>query len=263
MKIYIYGIIDFNDNLNNSIKGLGDRYVYNIPYQDIGVVVSNLPEQVLGKIDSDYVIEHEKVLESLMEGFSVLPMRFLTVFDTKENLISMVRYYYNDFKNNLDRLYGKVELGVKVIWPGESIRKNIINLYAGNSQKIRISGNSQAMDYVTDKFQEYKTDKAFEEEANSRIKDIDRFFNNFVVEKRLEKLKSQNLLLNASYLVEKEKQEDFKEAFEHLRNVPGNFKYLLSGPWPPYNFVLLSKKSHTFNNLDKTDIFDRILNTKT
>ena len=48
------------------------------------------------------------------------------------------------------------------------------------------------------------------------------------------------MLLSASYLVDKEKKDDFKKAFEELRSSGGDLKYLLSGPWPPYNFIILS-----------------------
>jgi glycosyltransferase involved in cell wall biosynthesis len=107
--------------------------------------------------------------------------------------------------------------------------------------------NSPAKSFVKEKFEKYKIDKEFEEEANRCIVLIDDFFTRFAVEKKLENLKTDNLLLNASYLVEKERQEDFKEAFERTRRTPGDLKFLMSGPWPPYNFIVLTKKPDIFN----------------
>jgi hypothetical protein len=67
-------------------------------------------------------------------------------------------------------------------------------------------------------------------------------------EKRLEGLKTGNLLLNAYYLIEKKDQSGFKRAYKNLRKTFNHFQYLLSGPWPPYNFVLLTNKIDSLKN---------------
>ncbi len=91
------------------------------------------------------------------------------------------------------------------------------------------------------KFEKYKIERALKEKAEICIAFADNFLNRFAFEKKLEKLISTNLLLNAFYLVDKERQRDFKEAFELLRIAPDNFKYLFSGPWPPYNFIRMGE----------------------
>lgn len=244
MKIYTYGIINSNDILDEAIKGLQAKFVYNIPYHDIGIVASDLIGQIQD-ITKEHVLEHERVIERLMEKFSILPMRFLTVFDSKADIISMMRDYHRDFRDNLDRLRNKVEFGIKVLWAGDKIKERIVNLYDRTNNQVSISDDSPAKNYIMDKFKNYKIERAFEEEADRCIKGVDKFFSKLVVEKKLEKLKTENLLLNASYLVDKEKQADFKKAFERLITSRNGLKYLLSGPWPPYNFIIITRKSAT------------------
>ncbi|MCJ7788781.1 MAG: GvpL/GvpF family gas vesicle protein, partial [Candidatus Atribacteria bacterium] len=70
--------------------------------------------------------------------------------------------------------------------------------------------------------------------------------------------KTENLLLDAVYLVEKDKQNDFREAFEHIKSGPPGLKYLFSGPWPAYNFVILSKKSGLLTDSEQTVLFDKV-----
>lgn len=245
MKIYTYGIIDFNGEVNKSIEGLEGAYVYNISYHDIGICVTDFKDQ-LQDIDQTHALKHEEVVERLMARFTVLPFRFLTVFNSREDVLFVAREYYSDFRDNLDRLRNKVEFGIKVIWPGDTIRKRIINAYAKGNTNVSLSDNSPAKSFIKEKFENYKVDKEFEEEADRCIAIVDNFFSGFAAEKRLEKLKNENLLLNASYLVDKEKQSDFKRAFERLRSTPGDLKYLFSGPWPPYNFIVLTKKTDMF-----------------
>ena len=243
MAIYVYGIIDSNDKIDAFVTGLDGVGVYNIPYRDIGALASDLDTPVRDT-DEERVLEHETVLEKMIECFTVLPMRFLTVFNEKNNVISMLNEHYNDFREDLDRLHDKTEFGIKVIWPGAVIREKIANAYSKAQVSVPSPDDSPGKSFVKKKFETYKINKEFEEEADRRIAVIDNFFNRFVCEKKLERLKTENMLLSASYLVDNEKQDDFKKAFEGMRTSPDDLKYLFSGPWPPYNFVTKTKTEH-------------------
>lgn len=256
MNIYIYGIIDFNEEIEEAIIGLNGTNVYNIPYRNIGALVSDFDKTIPIR-DEDHVLEHETVVEKMMRNFTILPMRFLTVFDKKDNVLSMLNEHYSDFQEDLDRLRNKVEFGIKVIWPGAIIRERIENAYKKAQNDISSSADSPGKSFMKEKFGKYKIDKEFEEEADRCIAIIDGFFNRFVAEKRLEKLKTDNLLLDAAYLVDKEKQDDLKRAFEELKTSPCDLKYLFSGPWPPYNFVTLLP-SADYKKSKKLDASDKI-----
>ncbi len=242
MKIYAYAIIDSSSEISNSLNGLAGVGVYNIPYRDIGIVGSK-GEQIQD-ITRDNILKHEEVVEKLMENFTILPMRFLTQFNREEDILLMMKEYYRDFKDNLDRVRNKVEFGVKVIWPGEIIKKRISAAFEKNSAAVSLPERASVQSFLKEKFEEHKIDKEIQEEADKCIALIDNFFNRFVLEKKLEKLKSKNLLLSAAYLVEKERQNEFKEAFERARVTPRGLKFLLSGPWAPYNFIVLSKDTY-------------------
>ena len=257
IKVYAYGVIDSNEKIDETMRGLNDAPLFNIPYRDIGIVVSDLNTQIQ-KEDKKSVLKHEEVVEKLMDKFTVLPMRYLTLFSGKEQVLLMMKNYYDDFIENLDRLREKIEFGVKTIWPGDLIRERITTAHR-KSDNLPLVASSSGKSFMNEKFENYKIDKEFEEEADRCIAIVDGFFNRFVAEKRLEKLKTDNLLLSASYLVDKEKRDDFKKAFEELRGSGGDLKYLLSGPWPPYNFIVLTKpNAKKFGSLDMVDsVFQR------
>lgn len=256
--ICIYAIIDSNDRIGESICGLEKADVYNIPYRDIGVVASDLNERTQS-LTEDNVLAHEKVVERLMKNFTVLPVRFLTVFDGKENILSAMEDHYSDFKDNLNRLRNKVEFGIKVIWPGDKIKEHLIKTHRRGTQKVPAPDDSPRKRFMKEKFEKYEIDKKFREKASKCINAMDVFFSKFAAQKKLEKLRTENLLLSAVYLVEKDKQNDFREAFEHIRTARGDFRYLFSGPWPPYNFVILPKKSHPLKISEQANMFDKII----
>lgn len=235
MSIYIYGIIDSNDRTDESIKGLNDIPVSYIPYKDISLVISSFNGGIQD-ITKIKVLEHEDVLDRLMEKFTVLPFRFRTLYNREEEAVSMLKDFYNDFSENLGRLRNKAEFDIKVIWSGDKIIEEIASDYE-RDRDILAGDESRGRLFMEQAYKKYKIDMEFEERANICINVIDNFFSRFASEKRLEKLKSKNLLLDAFYLVDKERQENFKEAFDSLRTSPSDFQYLFSGPWPPYNFV--------------------------
>jgi len=242
MKIYVYGIIDSKNKIDNPIIGIEGEHVYSISYKEIGLVVSPL-KGCIQDLFKEHVLEYADVLEKLMMSFTVLPMRFPTVFHKKEDIFPMVEGYYCDFKENLVRLRDKIEFGIKVIWPGDKIRENIIKTGGSNKGNGFLNkGDSPGKKFIKERFEHYKMDQELEKESDRCIVIVDDYFSRMAVDKRIEKLKTNNLLLTAAYLVRKEKQNDFKDAFAKLQSSSGNFKYLFSGPWPPYNFIQLKNK---------------------
>ena len=257
MKLYLYGIIDSGNQIKESIYGLEGAGVYNIPFRDIGAVVSEIC-QPIQEVTEGAVLEHEAVVEKLMADFTVLPVRFQTIIDGRDNLLSMMQSYYRDFKDSLDRLRDKLEFGIKVIWPADKIKENIIKALKKDEQKTSEPDNSLSRKFMKEKFEKYKIGKEFEAKADKFIKIMDIFFSRFAAEKKIEKLKTKNLLMDAVYLIKKDNEDNFREAFEHIKSARPDFKYLFSGPWPPYNFVTLSKKSGLLADSQQVDLLDKV-----
>jgi len=258
MKLYLYGIIDSSDQVKDSIYGLEGASVYNIPFCDIGAVVSEINQPIQG-VTEGAVLEHEDIIEKLMENFTVLPVRFQTIIDGRDNLLSMMQSYYKDFRDNLERLHNKLEFGIKVIWPADKIKEHIINTYKKNDKKVSVPSNSSNKRFMRKKFEKYKINEEFQKKANKYISVMDLFFSKFAVEKKLKKLKTEDLLLDAVYLVEKGKQDNFRDAFEHIKSAHKGFKFLFSGPWPAYNFVILPKNNDLLKDSNQEDLFDKVI----
>ena len=258
MKLYLYGIIDSSSMIRESICGLEGSGVYNIPYCDIGTAVSEINQPIPG-VSKRLVLEHEAVAEKLMEKFTVLPFRLLTILDGRENVLSMMDDYYGDFRDNLDGLRGKVEFGIKVIWPADKVKSCIINTCGTKNRNAHLLDDSAERRFVREKFEQHKIDRAFREKADGYINAMDVFLGKFAAAKKLETLRTENLLLSAVYLVTKDNQDNFREAFEHVRTARKDFKYLVSGPWPPYHFVILRRNSQPRRNSGLTAMFDKVI----
>jgi len=208
------------------------------------------------------VLTHEEVIERLMEHFTVLPVKLHTVFDGRDSALSMMQSYYEHFKDNLNRLRDKVEFGIKVIWPADKIKKRIGNSHKKIEHEISIPDGSSNKKFMRKKLEKYRIDEEFEKKASKFINVMDIFFSRFAKEKKLKQLKTENLLLDGVYLVERDRQDDFKEAFEHIKSAHIGFKFLFSGPWPPYNFVILPNNSDLLKDSEQENLFDKVIQHK-
>lgn len=248
MKIYSYGIIDCNGEIPVSLSGIGEEAVLNVSYRDLGIAVSPLREDVLERIERDFrdhVMAHEKVVETLMQRFTVLPMKFCTVFSSNQEILSMMEGLYEDYREHLTRLRGKVEFGVKVIWPLEKVKQALPQDDSPAPASLAGSALSSAQSFLKERFRDYQFHQKLHEEADRQISRIDAVFARLAADRKLERLKTPALLLNAVYLVDQARQREFQEAFTGLRSRPEGLKYLLSGPWPPYHFITIRKSPWT------------------
>ncbi len=242
MKLYLYGIIDSSLAIHNAICGAKGPSVHNVPYRDIGVVVRDIGRSVREATEID-VLEHEAVVERLMAHFTVLPMRFRTVVDHRDNVISIMRSDYEGFKNNLEGVRNKLEFGIKVIWHADRIREDMVKALGDGTQEIAGSSPSTGKRFMQKKFEENRIDRAFSTKADHLVRAVDVVIGKFAAEKRLSKLKTAKLLLDAVYLVERSRKGSFVEAFGHVKDAYPDLKFLLSGPWPAYNFVVSPERS--------------------
>jgi len=239
--IYSYGIIDSNKNPGNPIKGMSRNNVYVIPYKDIGIAVSNLNGSAKkkltgsGRIDHKQVLKHEEVVETLMSEYTVLPFRYHTVFFKKEDIFSITEQNYDSLKSNLRGLKNKIEFGIKIIWQPDKVRKNI-TLNEDDSDGSACKKCPPGRKFMMSKLKKYKIENKIRKEADNHIRVIDGFFKGVYVSNRLRELQTENLLLNAAYLIDKKDETLFKKRFNNLKQKYNDFKYLFSGPWPPYNF---------------------------
>ena len=73
------------------------------------------------------VLAHERVNETVMKSFTVIPMSFGTVFKTRDDIVEFLRGAYDAFRDVLDKMQDKVEFGLKVLWDRDVMIREIEN----------------------------------------------------------------------------------------------------------------------------------------
>jgi hypothetical protein len=241
---YIYGIIRHTGPIDFGPIGIGKRsdMVYGINFNDITAIVSNSPV-IQYEARRVNLTTHEKVLEAVMERFTVLPVRFSTIseHDNNEAIMKILEKDYKKFDEMLTKMDGKKELGLKILAQETAIYESILE----KDQEIR-SLKAKLINLPADKTH-YQRMKIGEMVANAVKKETENYKNLIlaVLTPLAEDVKINNnygemMILNAAFLIKNVAEPDFDKTVIDLDEKWGTmmtFKYV--GTLPPYNFVNL------------------------
>jgi hypothetical protein len=241
---YLYGIIGTNEERNFGPIGLGSQEVETIASRDLSAVISNAP---LGKyvVSKENLLAHERVLERVMNEHTVLPVKFCTIAANAEEIRRLLERRHLELKHLLRDLDGKVELGVKALWRNMDLifqemvdgNEEVKRLKAEIAEKPFRQSHSQriAIGQMVQAALEAKKEQEGEELLNG-MKRIS-------VDYRLCKTIGDKMLLNAAFLVDRNREREFDDQMERLDlRYRERMKFIYVGPVPPYNFVNLTLK---------------------
>jgi hypothetical protein len=84
---------------------------------------------------------------------------------------------------------------------------------------------------------------ALAEKADAYVREIYAELQNTAVASRANKPIGDKMIMNAAFLVERERESDFDQKIKEIAaRYEGKLAFKYSGPWPPYNFVHIRLK---------------------
>ncbi len=238
---YLYAIIACSEPREFKTRGIGERgdVVHTINYRRLAAAVSNSPI-VEYESSRRNMMAHTVVLEEMMTEFDLLPVRFGTVATSAELIENhFLAPRYEEFTCLLAEMHGRIELGLKAFWHEGTAFEEVVR----ENEKIRklraaLQGRSQEETYYERIQLGEEVEKAMnhirahdEEMILSRL-------NQFSHKTKTNKIVSDRMVLNASFLIDRKDGAAMDEAVKRLDEELNNrlmFKYV--GPVPPYNFV--------------------------
>ena len=261
---YVYGVLG-SDN-NQPVEGLPEEGidpaypVYALPYQAIQAIVSKVPLREFGQEELEANLEdmrwleakvraHQRVLETVLDSHTLVPMRFCTIYRSESGVQEMLARHYDDFVEALAHLEGKQEWGCKVYCDGKTLAQRVGEVSDRvKALKAEMEQKSSGVAYFLKK----KIDEAIAEEVE-RISDeyAQRSHNRLsshAEEAVVSPLQSKEItgrkeamVLNGAYLVAEERLTAFRAELASLEEQCGDlgFSYEMTGPWTPYNFVAI------------------------
>jgi len=242
---YVYGIIEAGERIPCGRMGIGGKgeAVYTFNYQDIAAVVSRTSVFIFDPTREN-ALAHEHVIETVMKTHTIIPMSFGTVFRTDDDIREVLKSIYASLKDVLKQMSGKLEFGLKVNWD----RDRIIEELKEDDEEIRrfhqeITRKHLQSTYLARMQLGRMIDKSLAERSGLYVRDIYEALRSCCVASRDNKPIGDKMIMNAAFLVERQRETEFDAVVNKIARKYGNrlnFKY--TGPWPPYNFVNIRLK---------------------
>jgi hypothetical protein len=240
---YVYCIMSTTDSLRFGPIGIGSEpaEVHTVNYKDIAAVVSDTPLEVYDPTREN-VLAHERVNEAVMRRFTVIPMSFNTVFKTREDIVELLRTAYDAFRDVLGKMEDKLEFGLKVVWEPEIVIREI-EKENENVRLLREQISSQKGSTYFARMQYGRlVDSLLQERSERLVAEIFQALSDVSVASRANKPIGDKMILNAAFLVPRDRESDFDAKVKQIDAKHANLKLKYTGPWPPYNFVNIRLK---------------------
>lgn len=243
---YVYCIIECAEGGRSfgplGIGGRGDE-VYTVLHEGLAAVVSDTPVIVYDPTREN-ALTHEHVNETVMKEFTVIPMSFGAIFRTEEDVREFIKDTSDALRDVLHKMRDKIEFGLKVNWDPEIAVKEVEE----ESEEIRrlkeeILSNRLASTYFARMQLGRLVEQALAEKQDMYVREIYDRLRDFAVASRHNKPIGDKMILNAAFLVERDKQTEFDHAVQEIAHrYDRRLRFNYTGPWPPYNFVNIRLK---------------------
>lgn len=236
---YLYCIIRHKGRKSFGNMGIrNNSEVHTIHYGDISAVVSDSPFEECAP-NAENVLAHEKVVQQVMQEYTVLPSRFSTIVRDEQGVKLTLMRLYPEFTRELAKLEGKVELGVKALWDPKAAIKEVENT---SPEIVRLRKEISSATPGVAPLLSKKLEQLVRNELNRRADETSTKIYN-ILKGRTDHSKMNppvgHMILNAAFLVRRSHIEKFTQdviAQRKQYEVRG-VELVLTGPWPPYNFV--------------------------
>ncbi|HEV2862769.1 MAG TPA: GvpL/GvpF family gas vesicle protein [Pyrinomonadaceae bacterium] len=191
-------------------------------------------------------LRHERVVEHFARRAAVVPLRFGTIYLRRESVAEMLERDAAPLASVLGRLEGREEWGVNVYVDRALLKETVVGVSARLREMAeRAAAASPGQGYLLRK----KIDALRDEETRAETKRVAaeteaRLGRVSDDAARLRTLKGERdepgeVAARLAFLVPREGFEEFRAEAERLaeEHVALGFRFELTGPWPPYNFV--------------------------
>ena len=245
---YVYCIIMGDEWREFAVDGIGspDDRVYTINYLGLAAVVSDWPNTGFS-LKPQNAKAHDLVVKKVFKDFTVVPVNpgciTRNVTQVKKEILRDRSDYLHRLLRNMDN---KVELGLKALWKKNPMFANSIDkpdlrvkhLRQALAARIleqaprkKVSARIRLSEMVMKAVVEFR-----EREARNILTALD----SVIADQRIKAATSLKMILNAAFLVSREREQEFYNILSELTKKYGEEIELRgAGPFPPYSFANL------------------------
>ncbi|HEX2073978.1 MAG TPA: GvpL/GvpF family gas vesicle protein [Geodermatophilus sp.] len=236
---YVYGLVFADTPLPDGLTGLGPSgQVWKITCENVAAIVSDVPEERrLGK--RKHLMAHEAVVEAVNAESTILPMRFGAVITEEGVTKELLEPHHEYFARVLRELDGRTQYTLTGYYDLEAVLPDIIQNDADmRALHERVRGLSEEAGHF-DRIQLGELiAKALKARRQQDAQDVLGALElPYVVMRRVYDPEQDADVVNAAFLVERARQQEFEDAVDEAGGRLPMLRLKLIGPLAPYDFV--------------------------
>jgi Gas vesicle synthesis protein GvpL/GvpF len=231
---YVFGVVSADDvgrlRADAVEEGGLAALVAAVPLSDFGADV--LPERLNDRAWLEQRARaHQDVLQAIAESATVVPFRFGTIYRETDDIRGMLRDRREVLVSSLERVRGKLEIGVKAWAPAEG---------RGTAAAAEDSGRSYLQSRLDTLQQSRRASSLLAEAAEAAHARLLACAVEGVANRPQPREltgRSEPMILNGAYLVTDPEPLRAEAAALAAEYADRGIAFELTGPWPAYNFV--------------------------
>jgi len=170
-----------------------------------------------------------RVVGALHTVTAVLPFRYGNFLDSSERVLNLLRVHRAEFLQSLEEVEGCDEMGLRILLEDRA--------GLACAQPACAAAGGTGREFLEGRRAHYAAEECDEALAAQATAEARGALEGLAVKCREDRSSAADgRLLSLFFLVRRENVERFREAFGQLQQET-SAKMLLTGPWPPYNFV--------------------------
>lgn len=229
--IYLYAIKRRSALQLPEMKGLQNYPLEKIQVGELDAVISRC-DALDTNPSSDVLWKHEGIIEALMKEQCVLPVRYGTCLGSNEELVRLIQTQGNSLQSDLERLNGCVEVSLRII---DSSKRRVEKKREEPPSESPVQ--SGGIEYLRKRLQLMNAVTEQQKEMNAWNLAIHDKLMTVSLDGSFDVHTHPVLMTTGAYLLKKERLHHFQELLGELRSENREYKFMCTGPWPPYNFV--------------------------
>lgn len=248
MALYLLGVLQGDRGLEFGEIGIADRYgerarIETVPYGGVAMAVCKADGWQIKQSDKGdlltKLLEHQKILEQLMQRQFILPVKFGTLVSDEHDVVNILGRYRKRLENAIQEMLPFVEVDMVAVWEVQDVLKSI----AEGDDEIRKM--KDVVEALPPEKREGRDLMAIGmrlqeklEEKRSRIEKVifehlDGLSEDRADHERLE----DRMVINSSFLIKKADEEKFFQAMDDLdKKLDRSLKFKCLSPLPPHSF---------------------------
>jgi hypothetical protein len=195
--------------------------------------------------------EHVEVITTLMDQNTAIPFKFGTIFNSEDSLRRFITDYSDSLFENFHHIEGREEWSVKIYCDRKSLSQQIDELSEETaSLEKQIMASSPGKAFLLRRKKSELVENEMDRICKSYGQNYYDEFRKLSVSTNLNNLlpkeftgREDTMILNAAFLVNKTKVNDFRNTVDTLRKKDGNSGFFIetTGPWPPFSFIYIKE----------------------